>query len=158
VNVAERIRQLRWTRASPPPDGMVRADRVASRARRGSASRAPADPQRAALLARRARLDERFALMQADLGGLFYEMAIRDHVRMDVLTTKAAELQRVGAQLAEVEHALHMADGPPTGGCPACGAPHGGDALFCSRCGRALTGAPAMSHAARAGHDNGHVA
>ena len=37
--------------------------------------------------------------MQADLGGAFYEMAIRDHVRMDVLTRKAAELQRVDAEL-----------------------------------------------------------
>jgi hypothetical protein len=46
------------------------------------------------LLARRERLTERFTLMQADLGGVFYEMAIRDHVRMEVLTQKAAELQR----------------------------------------------------------------
>ena len=26
---------------------------------------------------------EKFTIMQADLGGAFYEMAIRDHVRMD---------------------------------------------------------------------------
>lgn len=102
MKVVERIRRLRWTRASPPPDGMVRADQVAARARRGRASPAPVDPERHALLARRERLDERFTLMQADLGGLFYEMAIRDHVRMDVLTTKAAELQRVDADLGGV--------------------------------------------------------
>ena len=41
-----------------------------------------ADPE---LLAQRDRLVERFAIMQCELGGLFYEMAIRDHVRMDVL-------------------------------------------------------------------------
>ena len=41
--------------------------------------------------------------MQADLGGAFYEMAIRDHVRLDVLTRKAAELQRVDAELLAVE-------------------------------------------------------
>ena len=37
--------------------------------------------------------------MQSELGGLFYEMAIRDHVRMDVLIDKAAALQRVDAEL-----------------------------------------------------------
>ena len=46
------------------------------------------------LIAQRDRLLEKFTVMQADLGGAFYEMAIRDHVRMDVLTRKAAELQR----------------------------------------------------------------
>ena len=44
--------------------------------------------------------------MQADLGGAFYEMAIRDHVKMDVLTRKAAELQRLDIELGEVEEAL----------------------------------------------------
>ncbi len=46
--------------------------------------------------------------MQADLGGAFYEMAIRDHVRMDVLTRKAAELQRVDAELLAVERMLEL--------------------------------------------------
>jgi hypothetical protein len=51
------------------------------------------------LIAQRERLTERFALMQSELGGLFYEMAIRDHVQMDVLITKAAALQRVDSEL-----------------------------------------------------------
>ena len=51
--------------------------------------------------------------MQADLGGVFYEMAIRDHVRMDVLTRKAAELQRVDAELAQVERAARGGDVGP---------------------------------------------
>ena len=42
--------------------------------------------------------------MQSELGGLFYEMAIRDHVQMDVLIEKAAALQRVDAELAQLEH------------------------------------------------------
>ena len=46
----------------------------------------------AELVAQRERLTERFALMQSELGGLFYEMAIRDHVQMDVLIAKAAAL------------------------------------------------------------------
>jgi len=96
------------------------------------------DPE---LIAQRDRLAERFTMMQADLGGVFYEMAIRDHVRMDVLTRKAAELQRVDAELAEVERMLRGYDGPPAGVCPSCAAPHGTAAQFCSRCGTPVGGA-----------------
>lgn len=110
------------------------------------------DPE---LIARRDRLVERFTLMQADLGGVFYEMAIRDHVRMDVLTRKAAELQRVDSDLAEVERMLRGYDGPPAGFCPACSAPHGKAASFCSRCGTTLD-APASPAIGKA--PDGHVA
>lgn len=60
------------------------------------------------LRAQRDRLLEKFTIMQTDLGGAFYEMAIRDHVRMDVLTRKAAELQRVDAELLAAERMLEM--------------------------------------------------
>jgi hypothetical protein len=60
------------------------------------------------LIVQRDRLLEKFTVMQADLGGAFYEMAIRDHVRMDVLTRKAAELQRVDAELLATERLLEM--------------------------------------------------
>jgi hypothetical protein len=60
------------------------------------------------LRAQRDRLLEKFTIMQADLGGAFYEMAIRDHVRLDVLTRKAAELQRVDAELLAAERMLEM--------------------------------------------------
>ncbi len=60
------------------------------------------------LRAHRDRLLEKFTIMQADLGGAFYEMAIRDHVRLDVLTRKAAELQRVDAELREADRMLEV--------------------------------------------------
>lgn len=60
------------------------------------------------LRAQRDRLLEKFTIMQADLGGAFYEMAIRDCVRLDVLTRKAAELQRVDAELLAAERMLEM--------------------------------------------------
>jgi len=63
------------------------------------------------LRAERDRLLEKFTVMQTDLGGAFYEMAIRDHVRLDVLTRKAAELQRVDADLLAVDRMLGMFDG-----------------------------------------------
>jgi hypothetical protein len=112
-------------------------DRIKARRREAPAAPPPDSPDRE-LLAQRDRLAERFTMMQADLGGVFYEMAVRDHVRMDVLTSKAAELQRVDADLAEVERQLRADDGPPVGACPACAAPHGAHAKFCSRCGHAL--------------------
>jgi hypothetical protein len=66
------------------------------------------------LRTQRDRLLEKFTIMQADLGGAFYEMAIRDHVRMDVLTRKAAELQRVDAELLAAERMLEMLSGEAT--------------------------------------------
>ena len=81
------------------------------------------------------------ALMQSELGGLFYEMAIRDHVKMDVLIEKAAALQRVDADLAQVEHLLSEGHQSTGGQCPKCGAPHARGAAYCSQCAATLTGA-----------------
>jgi hypothetical protein len=103
-----------------------------------SPAAAPAAPG-ADLVTQRERLTERFALMQSELGGLFYEMAIRDHVRMDVLIDKAAALQRVDAELAQVEHLLDEGHHSAGGRCPSCGAPHARGAAFCSQCAASLT-------------------
>jgi hypothetical protein len=92
----------------------------------------------AELLAQRDRLLEKFTVMQADLGGAFYEMAIRDHVRMDVLTRKAAELHRVDAELLAVERVLELERADAAGLCPGCGAPFGHVVRFCAQCGHAL--------------------
>ncbi len=82
-----------------------------------TAGGAPAD-----LIVERDRLTEQFALMQSELGGLFYEMASRDHVQLDVLVARAAELQRVDAQLAHVQLLLESGREDPLGGhCPQCG-------------------------------------
>jgi zinc-ribbon domain len=87
------------------------------------------------LVAERDRLLEKFTVMQADLGGAFYEMAIRDHVKMDVLTRKAAELQRLDVELGEVEEALELERSDVTGTCANCGAEYQPGAHFCSNCG-----------------------
>ena len=55
------------------------------------------------LAAERDRLTERFVLMQSELGGLFYEMAIRDHLQLDLLVDRAAAMQRVEDELRRVE-------------------------------------------------------
>jgi hypothetical protein len=90
------------------------------------------------LIAQRDRLLEKFTVMQADLGGAFYEMAIRDHVRLDALTRKAAELQRVDAELLAVERVLELERADAAGLCPSCGAPYGHAVRFCAQCGNPL--------------------
>jgi hypothetical protein len=86
----------------------------------------------------RVRLAERVASLTWDLGGLTYEMAIRDHYRLDVLARRAAELQQADAQLGEVERLLASAQDGVAGACRACGAVHSRGAAYCWRCGSPL--------------------
>jgi hypothetical protein len=90
------------------------------------------------LHARLHELAEKVATLTWDLGGLTYEMAIRDHFRLDVLVRKAAELQEADAELGEVERLVADADQGVSGQCRACGAPHSRGAAFCWRCGQTL--------------------
>lgn len=110
--------------------------------RRAAVATAPSGPSTSEpdpeLVAKRDRLIERFTVLQCDLGGLFYEMAIRDHVRMEVLTRRAAELQRVDAELGQVERLLHSEETGIVGSCPSCEAVQARAAMFCWQCGRPL--------------------
>jgi hypothetical protein len=106
-------------------------------ARRGAGADGAGRWQDRELRAQRDRLVEKFTIMQADLGGAFYEMAIRDHVKLDALTRKAAELQKVDRELGEIEQKLARSAEP--GVCPSCDAPHDAGVKFCPECGRALT-------------------
>ncbi len=101
-------------------------------------SRPQDEPANRELLAERDRLLERFTVMQADLGGAFYEMAIRDHIKLDVLTRKAAELQRLDIELGQLEEALQQLGSEATGQCSNCGTPFEPDARFCAHCGHEL--------------------
>jgi hypothetical protein len=98
-----------------------------------AASAAKADLER-----RQQRLSRELAELQWDLGGLTYEMAIRDHFRLDVLLRRAAKLQEVDAELGEVERLLKMENAGAAGSCSACGALHSRGALFCWQCGSTL--------------------
>jgi hypothetical protein len=98
----------------------------------------PPAPENKELVGRRDRLLEKFTVMQADLGGAFYEMAIRDHVRLDVLTRKAGELQRVDAELLAVERELELERTDAAGHCPTCNSPFGRADRFCPQCGSSL--------------------
>jgi hypothetical protein len=83
-------------------------------------------------------LRQRFAELQCDLGGLAYEMAIRDHIRIEVLVRRAAILQDVDAELGEVERILRLEETGTAGSCSHCGAPHSSGAVYCWQCGQPL--------------------
>jgi hypothetical protein len=87
---------------------------------------------------RHRNLAERLAELQWDLGGIAYEMAIRDHFRLDVLARKAAELQGVDAELAEVERMLKLDEVGAAGACGGCGALYARGSVFCWQCGKDL--------------------
>jgi hypothetical protein len=91
--------------------------------------------QSSELRRRRDRLAEEVAELHWNLGGLTYEMAIRDHFRLDVLARRAAMLQERDAELAEVERLLHMQESSVAGSCPGCGAVRSRGAVFCWQCG-----------------------
>jgi hypothetical protein len=83
-------------------DGMGRGGRRAPAPRAQAASAPPASAPAAAaaqaggvsdLGSRRDVLAEQVTELHWDLGGLAYEMAIRDHFRLDVLVRRAAVLQ-----------------------------------------------------------------
>jgi hypothetical protein len=98
----------------------------------------PLGAQRSELEHRRDALAAEVTELHWDLGGLAYEMAIRDHFRLDVLVRRAAVLQERDAELAEVERLLRTEDGEIGGSCPACSAPHSRGAVYCWQCGHAL--------------------
>jgi hypothetical protein len=87
---------------------------------------------------RREQLTARVAELQWDLGGLVYEMAIRDRIQVDILVRRAALLQDADAELGEVERILRMEKLGTAGSCGACGAPHSSGAVYCWQCGQSL--------------------
>lgn len=83
----------------------------------------------------REALARRVAEAQWDLGGLVYEMAARDHFRLDILTARAADLQDLDAELSTMDRALALDESGAGGNCPRCAALYVRGALFCSQCG-----------------------
>ena len=96
---------------------------------------------------RRDHLAQQYGELQYDLGGIVYEMAVRDHYRLDVVTRRAAELQRVDAELAEAERLLRLEDAAAAGNCRFCGSLHAMGATFCWQCGERLleSGVPRLA-------------
>jgi hypothetical protein len=131
-----------------PPRAIVRPTAVGPKGKGGKRKAVPARQNGAApvgtpvaqpeLLEQREELARRFAELQWDLGGMTYEMAARDHYRLDVLNKQAAKLQEVDAELGQVERLLKLGEAGAAGNCPACGALQARGAVFCWQCGNEL--------------------
>lgn len=87
---------------------------------------------------RRDQLTGRVAELQWDLGGLVYEMAIRNSINVEVIVKRAVALQDADAELSEVERIVRMEQTGTAGSCSACSAPHSNGATFCWQCGQPL--------------------
>ena len=135
MSALARLRGSRRAAGGPLP-GMVPAEQIPGTRAEQSAEPAPAGLA-AELRARRERLLERYTLTQLELGGAFYEMAVRDHVNVEALLSRAAELQRLDAELAQLDQII-ATGGAVAGACPACEAPYARGAAFCWQCGAAL--------------------
>jgi hypothetical protein len=90
------------------------------------------------LALRSEELARELARLTWDLGGLTYEMAIRDHFRVDVLVRQAAQLQQVDAELGSIERLRRLEQAGAAGECPTCGALYPRGAAYCSQCGHEL--------------------
>jgi hypothetical protein len=110
----------------------------AERGRTPFGTRPPDDSAVVDLKRRRDQLNARVAELQWDLGGLVYEMAIRDRIRVDVIVRRAAVLQSADAELGEVERILRLEQQSTAGECVSCGAPHSVGAAYCWQCGQPL--------------------
>jgi hypothetical protein len=98
----------------------------------------PAGDEVVDLTRRRDQLNAKVAELQWDLGGLVYEMATRNRIRVDVLVRRAAILQHADSELGEVERILRVEQSSTAGQCASCGAPHSSGAAYCWQCGQPL--------------------
>jgi ribosomal protein L40E len=87
---------------------------------------------------RREQLVAKVAELQWDLGGLVYEMIVRNSIDVEVIVKRAVPLQDADAELSEVERILRMEETGTAGVCNSCGAPHSSGATFCWQCGKPL--------------------
>jgi hypothetical protein len=131
-----------------PPRSMVKPSGVSPRSKGGKRKAVTASANGTSavgtpvgqpeLLKQREELSRKFAELQWDLGGMAYEMASRDHYRLDVLNKQAAKLQEVDAELGQIERLLKLGTAGAAGTCPSCGALQARGAVFCWQCGNEL--------------------
>ena len=137
----KRTRQAVRGKPGQPKPGRVRKPKYrAAAATQGGFPLGPSEPDAGTvdLNRRRDQLSARVAELQWDLGGLVYEMAIRDRIRVDVLVRRAAVLQNADAELSEVERILRLEQSSTAGECASCGSPHSSGAAYCWQCGQPL--------------------
>ena len=103
-----------------------------------NSSPAPGDQPTIDIKRRRDQLHAKVAELQWDLGGMVYEMAVRDRIRVDIIIKHAAELQDADAELQEIERIVALEMNATAGVCGICSAPHSSGAAFCWQCGQPI--------------------
>ena len=129
---------MRWPGRGTPPRSAPGAPPSGSPAPSGDQTSPPTESQIVDLERRRDQLKARVAELQWDLGGLVYEMATRDRIRVEVLVKRAALLQDADSELGEIERILRLEHTATAGICASCGAPHSTGASFCWQCGQPI--------------------
>lgn len=139
ASIAERLRPYFRPRPRTRPPAGSRAAAPA-RVRPAAVPTAAAGPAigSSELARRREELAAELAGLTWDLGGLTYEMAIRDHFRLDLLVRQAARLQQVDAELGSIDRLMRLEQAGAAGDCPACGALYPRGAVYCGQCGKDL--------------------
>jgi hypothetical protein len=133
MNVRPRGRRKQPTSGAGPSAAGAAGPPLTASSRTGREIAGGVDLQR-----RRDQLSARVAELQFDLGGLVYEMAIRDRIRVDLIVQRAAVLQDADAELGEIERILRLEQTSTAGACRTCGAPHSTGAAFCWQCGQPI--------------------
>jgi hypothetical protein len=128
-----------WSTGSPAPRGKGRKFGKLGKASSNGHGPTGKSVGQTELIAKREALARAFVELQWDLGGMAYEMASRDHFRLDVLNRQAAELQKVDAELGQIERMMKLDDAGAAGSCPSCGALQARGAVFCWQCGSEIT-------------------
>jgi hypothetical protein len=121
-----------------PPAGRSNSNGAQPTGPEPPATRGLGDELTVDLERRRDQLIARVAELQWDLGGLVYEMAIRNRIQVEVLVKRAVVLQDADAELNEVERIMRMEETGTAGSCSGCGAPHSSGATYCWQCGKPL--------------------
>lgn len=125
--------------ALPPPSGNGHAPAPSQKpVAAGRPSPAVGQELLVDLERRRDQLIAHVAELQWDLGGLVYEMAIRNQIKVEVLVKRAVALQDADAELGEVERIVRTEETGTAGTCSSCSAPHSSGATFCWQCGQPL--------------------
>jgi hypothetical protein len=126
--------------AATPATGAAAPPAQTGAAQPGATASGPPAIGTGELATRREGLAREMAKLHWDLGGLTYEMAIRDHFRLDLLVRQAARLQQVDAELGAIDRMMRLEQAGAAGECSVCGALFPRGAVYCGQCGNDLVG------------------
>ena len=131
-------RQKAKAAATAPAAAAAPADHAGVQAPQAPPGGTPPAPDNAMLVGRREQLARLYAELQSDLGGLVYEMAVRDQFRLDLVARQAAKLQAVDVELTRGRAGARARDERSGVEVSVVRQPRPVNAAYCGRCGAPL--------------------